>query len=321
VTQTAPQAPGVSILLLMKSHAAEARRLMPVLLAQEYAGPIEFIYMDSGSKDGTREYMASLGIAAHRIPPSEFHHGRTRNCAAEHATQPILVSISADALPQDTHWLAQLTAPFADPRVGAVYGRQFAPEGFDPLRRAALEAEYPREMQLRDPEHIAALHPGLFRFSNANGAVRRELWARFRWREDIPLAEDQGLCRDLFMAGYKIVYTPEAAVEHAHAHTLPGMFRYAYDNGVALTRLGILGNPAIGGEMQYGWRRLRQETAHWLRAGRPVLALRCLGIAMAKFLGVQCGKREHLLPAWMRRRFSYMQPIYEQNRREDAPDA
>src|SRR5690606_15611447 len=137
------------ILLLMKNERHHLVGNWPILAAQQYAGPVEIVYIDSGSTDGTLEFMHERGIEAHRIPPESFHHGRTRNLAASRATHDLLLLISGDARPTDERWLAHLTRHFEDPAVGAVYGRQVPPEGMHPVRAQALRSEYPESMQVR----------------------------------------------------------------------------------------------------------------------------------------------------------------------------
>ncbi|HPC15657.1 MAG TPA: glycosyltransferase [Candidatus Hydrogenedentes bacterium] len=295
-------ASSVSLVLVMKNERKNIERIFPTILSQEFDAPVEYIYVDSGSTDGTIEFMREQGVGAIVIPPEEFHHGRTRNLAARRAKNDVIVFLSGDAAPTGPRWLYNLVRHFDDPKVGAVYGRQIPPEGMGPMRRHALEHEYPAEGFVRDLAAAGSIHPGLFRFSNANSAVRRELWQRFPYNETVVLAEDQGMCRDVLMAGYRVVYDPEAAVVHGHERNLRGEFQFAFENGLSLTRMGILRNPAIGGEFGYGLRRVRDDVRHFISKGRYGCALQSLCVNAAKWIGVQLGKRGDELPrAWVRR--------------------
>jgi rhamnosyltransferase len=298
------EAPAVSILFVVKNERKNLERMFPMLLAQDYSGAVEYICVDSGSTDGTVAFLREHGAVIREIPPAEFHHGRTRNLAASLASGEILVMLSGDAFPANEQWLRKLAGHFADPKVGAVYGKQTAPAGMGALRAQSLGSEYSEMRQVRDPKAITRYNPGHFRFSNANGAVRRELWARFRWNEELLLAEDQGMCRDILMAGYQVIYEPEAEVIHGHERSLWCEFKFALDNGLSLSRLGILNNPEVGGELRYGLARMKTDLTHFAKRGRiDCVALSLISFA-ARYAGVQIGKREKKLPHWFLRRVS-----------------
>lgn len=299
-------APSVSILLLVKNLRPYLEQIIPRIEEQDFTGPVEYVCIDSGSVDGGVAYLRARGITVHEIPPETFHHGRTRNLAASLATHEILVLLSCDAVPVGRSWLRHLVAPFADPRVGGVYGRQTAPAGMGALRAQTLASEYGLERQERDPALITRYTPGHFRFSNANGAVRRVLWERFRWDESVLLAEDQGFCRDMLKAGMKVVYEPAAEVVHGHERGLWGDFQYALDNGVSLARLGILNNPEVGGEFRYGLAKVKADLGHFARRGQFGCAALLLVSFAVRYLGVQIGKRVRALPRWFLRRVSEM---------------
>ena len=120
------------------------------------------------------------------------------------------------------------------------------------------------------------------------------------------MAEDQGFCRDVLLAGMKIVYEPEAEVIHGHARNLWGDFQYALDIGVSLARLGLLNNPEIDGEFRYGMARLGASLGYFLRRGRLDLAALLILSFFARFAGIQIGKREQIMPQWLLRRCSEM---------------
>ncbi|MCF6287565.1 MAG: glycosyltransferase [Candidatus Hydrogenedentes bacterium] len=296
----------VSILLVVKNGRADLERSLPLIRTQDYGGDVELVCVDSGSTDGTVALMRDHGAQIREIPPEEFHHGRTRNLAASMASHEILVCLSQDAIPTDTAWLRHLVTAFVDPRVGGVYGKQTAPEGMGVRRRQSLSSEYPDLRQVRDPDKIERYSPGHFRFSNANAAVRKSCWERFPWDETVLLAEDQGLCRDMLMAGMVVIYEPAAEVIHGHERSLWGEFKYALDNGLSLTGLGILNNPEIGGEMRYGLKRMGTDLAHFGRRGRIDCVILSLASFFVRYLGVQLGKREKRLPHWFLRRVSEM---------------
>ena len=293
--------PSVSILFLVKNERARLEDNGQRIAGQDYSAPVEIIAVDSGSGDGTPDFLREHGAHVIEIPPASFHHAATRNLAAERAQHDVLVLLSGDAVPLDDQWLAALTAPFADPEVAAVYGRQVPPKDVGAVRARYMAGEYPGTQQLRRRVDSQSIHPGLFRFSDANGAVRREDWARHRWNEEVLVAEDIGLCRDLFMEGRAIAYAPGAAVLHGHKRNLISEFRYAFDNGLSLRQLDILGNPAYAGAAAHALRRMAGDLRHFLSRGDVPHACQALAVYAAKWAGVQAGQRGGALPkAWLR---------------------
>jgi len=297
-------APSVSILLLVKNEYHNLIQSLDTIAGQQFDGPVEIVCIDSGSTDGTLELLAERNIPVHRIPPGEFHHGRTRNYAASLAKNEILVLLSGDALPTNSQWLAKLVAPFGDPAVGAVYGKQIAPAGTGAVRTRGLEYLYPdtREERILPPGQIGSLR--LVRFSNANSAVRASVWRQYQFHERVLVAEDHWVCYNVLKSGMKVVYEPEAAVVHGHERSVWGEFQFAVDNAISLKRMGIFDDPQIGGEFRYGLDRIISDWKFFASRRQYGKATGSFIISAAKFIGVQLGKREATLPKWFIRRVS-----------------
>jgi rhamnosyltransferase len=297
-------APGVSILLLTKNHRKDLEANFDRIQGQDYGGAEEYIHIDSGSTDGTIEFMRERGIETHCIPPEEFHHARTRNLAASMARYGILVCLSVDAVPANSQWLRKLVRPFEDVEVGAVYGKQVAPKGTGPLRVRGLEYQYPNAREVRQSRKGERIPLGYIRFSNANSAVRTEVWRRFKFHENVLVAEDHWLCYNVLKSGMKVVYEPEAAVIHGHERSIWEEFQFAVDNGVSLKRMGVFDDPDVGGEFRYGMHRIWSDWRHFTSQGQYGLAAQSLLVSSAKWAGVQLGKREAHLPHWLLKRIS-----------------
>jgi len=289
--------PSVSILLLMKDEIDNIRKSWPLLAAQDFSGEVEYVYVDSGSTDGTLEFMAERGVVAHQIDPRDFHHGRTRNLAASLAKNDILVYLSGDAIPFDETWLRRLVEVFEDPKMGGAYGKQAPTPGTSPLRTYAMEYEYHDRPEIRDLSAIQGKPSlGMFRMSNANAAIRREIWERFKYDETVIMSEDVGMCFNILMNGMKVAYVPKAAVWHVHDRDTWYECQKAFDSALSIKRMGVLGNPALGGEFRYGFDRLVREWRYWAGQRRYGLAIKSVYTSLLKFLAVKLGKNADSLP-------------------------
>ena len=132
----------VSVLILTKNGGPEFRTCLEGVCAQTQAGEVEIIVVDSGSTDGTLEFVERFPIRLEQIPPETFHHARTRNFAATLAKGEVLVFLSQDAVPTSNRWLKEMVGNFEDLSVGAVYGRQLPKEESSLERQDLLDAVY-----------------------------------------------------------------------------------------------------------------------------------------------------------------------------------
>jgi rhamnosyltransferase len=293
----------VSIILLTYNGMPEVEECLAMVFRQEYHSSIEVVHIDSGSTDGTLDVAAAHGINTHHISKSEFHHSLTRNFAAGLSTNDILVFLTQDSIPSDNLWLKKLIEAFTDPAVGGVYGRQIPPERIGDLRRYALQYIYPFGREIRDLTNNRRISLSMFRFSNANCAVRADLCRRFKFNEMALVCEDHGMCRDILEAGFKIVYEPDAAVIHGHERTLLGEFKWAFYNGCSLKRMGILGRRGLKSEFEYGIARLKAEWEYFTAKGMYWMAFEGFIISGLRWFGVQIGKQEEKIPRWIMQRF------------------
>lgn len=233
----------VSVLLLTKNGARDLERLLPALYLQKEVPSFEVIAIDSGSTDETLNILRRHGVRIRHIAPEAFHHSRTRNFAAGLATGDILALLSQDAIPTSDLWLNKLLSSFSDPTVGAVYGRQLPKAESHGERHDTLDTIYGPKRVIKDPAHRNGLGYRFYHFSDANAAIRRNVWQATRFPEDLKVFEDMGIAKRILDAGWKIVYEPEAAVIHSHNHSTLGLFKRYFDIGYTLKRLKIWDAP------------------------------------------------------------------------------
>lgn len=204
-----------AVVIRCRDEARWLGRVLDSTLQQSVSA--ELIIVDSGSRDGSVEIARSRGVHVHEIPPQSFTFGRALNIGFALTTAPLIVSLSAHALPADGRWLERLIAPFEDPDVVATYGRQLPHADVDPFRRRQILDYWGSE-----PRVDAA---GGVRLSNANGAVRRKAWEGQHWDETLSASEDRLWGEGQVKLGRRIVYVPEAAVYHSHTEGARAVYR------------------------------------------------------------------------------------------------
>lgn len=295
----------ISILLLTKNGSSDLQRLLPALYCQNAIGSCEVIAIDSGSTDGTLELLRRFPIRIEQISPHTFHHARTRNLAAGLARGEILVFLSQDAVPASPLWLSSMVSNFDDPRVGAVYGRQLPRSESSAERQEVLDAVYGAEKMIKDPAQRNGMGYRFYHFSDANAAIRRTVWEKTRFPEDLKVFEDLGIAKLILDSGWKIVYEPRAAVVHSHTHSTMGLFKRYFDIGYTLKQLKIWNAPGTRTSMlRDAWKLVKGKVGR-VGNGRSE---RSTGTGIrqdvAKSVGLLLGLNQNLLPVALKRRLS-----------------
>ena len=115
--------PETSIIIRTLNEVKHLGNLLEAIKKQAYRHS-EVIVVDSGSSDGTLDVAREHGVTLIEIPSRDFTFGYALNVGCEAARGKYLVFISAHVLPRDERWLSEMVAPFKDPKVAMVYGRQ-----------------------------------------------------------------------------------------------------------------------------------------------------------------------------------------------------
>jgi rhamnosyltransferase len=294
----------VSIIVLTKNGRPHLERLLPTVVAQARKVSGELIAVDSGSLDGTLELLQCFPVRVVQILPEDFHHARTRNFAATLARGQILVLLSQDAVPASENWLESMIRNFDDPQVGAVYGRQYPRRGSSLERREALDAVYGDVRVVKDPARRNGLGYRFYHFSDANAAIRRSVWEKTQFPEDLKVFEDLGLAKRILDGGWKIVYEPKAAVIHSHDHNTVGLLKRYFDIGYTLKLLKIWEAPGTRKSLlRDAFRMLKNNIQS--RSGSPARSVRRgLQQDLAKSVGMFLGLNQNYLPLALKRRLS-----------------
>lgn len=288
-----------------------AARYLPALLAafasQQPAPPDEIVLVDSNSKDGTRTLAEAAGPHVRVVPIANFTHGRSRNLGAREARGDIIVFLSQDACPLDASWLAELLAPFADPKVAATFSRQVPHPDAKPMEAYFYLTHFPdngpdrRERGTRQELGFEDVF-----LSNVSSAMRRAVLLKIPFDESLIMSEDQQLARDMLNAGYATVYQPSSRVRHSHDYTLPEVFRRYFDSVYSLTQIFAQHSHATSARI--GLTYLFKEFGYMLRH-HPLRLPYYVCYVAARSFGTLAGHHAERLPRFLLRRFS-MHPYH-----------
>ena len=222
-----------SVVIPVRNAARTLPRTLAALAALAPA-PDELVLVDNGSTDDTRPRLQAFAAVAAGAKVLVLHEPRlgasvARNTGLRAATGDVVVFTDADCCPRPD-WLSALSAPLADPAVGAVAGRLAStpPLGVVEAFGSLFTLQAPPA-----PARHTRWTPWTGGFPTANLAVRRELLDRVGgFDESVAIyGEDYDLCARLYAAGAAIVYTADAVVEHQHRVALRPMLRQAFGFG------------------------------------------------------------------------------------------
>jgi rhamnosyltransferase len=191
----------VSVIIPTKNAGKQFENVLETVLNQDTSWAFEVLVIDSGSSDGTVEYIESkTNIRSYQIPAKDFGHGKTRNYGASLANGEFLVFITQDALPYNNNWLKEMVAPFdmSDEIVG-VFGRHIAYENCDVFEKHNLEVHfnnfgenivvYKMEDKEKYKQDEGYKHLLCF-YSDNSSAMRKSMWKNIPY-DDVDFAEDQ----------------------------------------------------------------------------------------------------------------------------------
>ena len=213
-----------SIVIRTKNEEEFIGETLERVRKQEFNGEYEIVIVDCGSTDSTLEIVEKYDVRLLKIPPREFTYGRSLNMGAKSAAGEFVVNLSAHALPSGKKWLTNLVSGFEDDKVAGVYGRQVSNGRLNPFE-ARRNEQFFGTVKITFAPFDRAVSQKLH-FSNANSAVRREVWQRFNFNEQVRYAEDILWQSDVMRSGFSIVYVPNSIVYHTHKLNI----RNAYKN-------------------------------------------------------------------------------------------
>lgn len=296
-----------SISILTKNEEQNIGACLEAVFSQEGVGNFEVTLVDSGSTDATLKIARGYPIRIEQIPAHEFHHARTRNLAASLGKGPVLISLSGDAIPASKSWLRNMLANFSDPAVGAAYGRQLPKAGSPTERQDTFDRIYGEQRIVKDPAHRNGLGYRFYHFSDANSAIRRNVWQANPYPENLKMFEDLAIAKVILDAGWKIVYEPGAPVFHSHSYDATQLFKRYFDIGYTLKELNIWDAPGIRSSLlkDFGKMLRGQLSRASKRGSKRQKEQGGIAQSFAKSSGLLVGLNQRFLPLALKRRLSY----------------
>lgn len=202
--------PAVSIVMRSFNEGWALKETLPALQAQEFAD-WELIVIDSGSSDDSPELIRAAHPAHFiQIQPSEYNPSRVMNQGMRLARADSVVFLNADATPQGTNWLRPLVEALQDPRTAAVFSRQIPRPDCDPVFAHDYDRCFGPQRESVGWDHF---------FSMVSSGLRRDVWEKRGFREDLQYAEDDEYTRWCVQQGYQIRYVEDSVAMHSHNYT------------------------------------------------------------------------------------------------------
>lgn len=168
---------------------------------------IETVIVDSGSTDKTLDIAKKYNCRITYIKKEDFTFGRSLNVGCDYANGKYLIFVSGHCIPAANTWLHDLVIPLTTRNIVYTYGKQIGRDTTKFSERQLFYKYFPVENSL--PQE------GFF-CNNANSAICKDVWEKYKFDEQLTGCEDMYLAKELVKDGMKLGYVGTAPVYHIH---------------------------------------------------------------------------------------------------------
>ena len=214
-------APSVTVVIPTLNGMPWLHESLDAFLNQEYPGRLEFLLIDSGSTDGTKELQKrDPRIRVHQIPADQFGHGRTRNLASTLSNSELILLTVQDASPRNDRWILAMVNALLKNQLDAICGGQAAPhrssvnplERYRPVNEAqeVIVVDGDAFSQWSKQEQLQNCG-----WDNVNSLYRRRILLKQPFA-DVRFGEDMLWAKSWLRSGGRIGYAYHCKVWHYH---------------------------------------------------------------------------------------------------------
>lgn len=194
----------VSIIIRTHNEERWISLCLKAVFNQDYKD-FEVIIVDNNSTDRTLAKAGAFDVKVLKI--DEYLPGKALNLGISSSKGDFICCLSGHCIPVTNQWLSNLIRNFDNKEIAGVYGRQ------EPM---AFSSDFDK----RDLFNLFGLDKRIqikdTFFHNANSMLRRKVWKKIPFDEEIVNIEDRIWAKEVLKENYKIVYEPEASVYHYH---------------------------------------------------------------------------------------------------------
>ncbi len=255
---------------LLNGVSDHFKETLDVVRKQKVDFPFEIIAIDTGSTDGTVEFLKKQpDIRFSQIPNSKFSHGGTRQKGAEMAKGEFVVFLTQDATPKDENWLGNMIRNFEDREVVGVCCRVIPRKNAHILKKIEVNNDLSGrteriEAKIENKDDFEKLsffekRCNYYFFNDVSSAVRR-VYILQNPLPPINFAEDVEFAKKALYNGKKIIFEPEAVVCHSHKYEIFKTYRRnLVDSQYHKNHLGIKNVPAMKNVFQNIAKLIRRD--------------------------------------------------------------
>jgi rhamnosyltransferase len=303
----------LSIIIPTYNPGGLIRDIFETIRSYSQKSDSEIIIVDSTSTDGSLDFLEKEGVEFIKIPKSEFNHGGTRNKAAHLAKGDILVYLTQDAIPVDSHSIEKLIKPLVeDTKIGMAYGRQLPHANADFFGAFARNFNYPAESQIKTLKDVNKLGIKTVFVSNSFAAYRKEyLMEVGGFPTNTILSEDTYVAARMLKKGWAIAYVAEAQVYHSHNYTIIEEFKRCFDIGVFYGREKWILKEFAQAEGE-GAKFVLEQLRAIIKEKKYYLIPSFFARNAMKLLGYRLGIYEKIIPLSMKKKISMHKQFWDQ---------
>lgn len=289
----------VDVLIPVYKPERRFARLL-AMLGKQTVKPDRIIVMNTEQSYWREEYQKVPGLEVHHLSREEFNHGATRNQAASCSDADVMIFMTDDAVPRDSHLVERLlealagTGPHGE-TIAVAYARQLPDKDCRTIERYTRMFNYPAKGTVKTGKDLARLGIKTYFASNVCCAYRKDIFVRQGgFTGHTIFNEDMIYAAGAIRAGYGVAYEPRAMVVHSHNLSLVQQFRRNFDLAVSQADHPevFAGVPSEGEGI-----RLVKRTAGYLAASGRFWLLPALAAgSAAKYLGYKAGRNYRKLP-------------------------
>jgi len=218
--------PALSVVVIGRNEGERLKRCLDsVTMMEPLGGPIELLYVDSASTDGSAERASEYGAKVIRINPARPCAAAGRNAGWKAASAAIILFLDGDTV-LAPKFVADSLHHFNDPRIAVVFGhrREIRPESSVFNRVLDLDWFYPEGEAL---------------FCGGDAIIRRSVLEEVNgFDEQLIAGEEPEMCWRIRARGYEIMGVDRSMVVHDLAITRWSQYwRRALRSGFALAEI------------------------------------------------------------------------------------